>query len=78
MKAVDFCRAKGLKTVFFENSVPPDLAKDAGPGDRRPRPRPACRSQPDPRAAGQGRRLLRAHGGEPGPSPGRAGLPVRP
>jgi zinc transport system substrate-binding protein len=27
MKAVDFCRAKGLKTVFFENSVPPDLAK---------------------------------------------------
>ena len=27
MKAVDFCRAKGLKTVFFENSVPPDLSK---------------------------------------------------
>jgi zinc transport system substrate-binding protein len=27
MKAVDFCRAKGLKSVFFENSVPPDLSK---------------------------------------------------
>jgi zinc transport system substrate-binding protein len=27
MKAVDFCRAKGIKTVFFENSVPPDLSK---------------------------------------------------
>jgi zinc transport system substrate-binding protein len=26
MKAVDFCRAKGLRTVFAENSVPPDLA----------------------------------------------------
>ena len=78
MKAVDFCRAKGLKTVFFENSVPPDLAKalareiggrvlvlHAG-------------SQPDPRAAGEGRRLLRAHGGGPGPSQRGAGLPVRP
>jgi zinc transport system substrate-binding protein len=27
MKAVDFCREKGIKTVFFENSVPPDLSK---------------------------------------------------
>lgn len=27
MAAVDFCRARGLKTVFFENSVPPDLAR---------------------------------------------------
>lgn len=27
MKAVDFCRAKGLRTVFSENSVPPDLAR---------------------------------------------------
>jgi zinc transport system substrate-binding protein len=26
MKAVDFCRLKGIRTVFFENSVPPDLA----------------------------------------------------
>lgn len=26
IKAVDFCRRKGIKTVFFENSVPPDLA----------------------------------------------------
>jgi zinc transport system substrate-binding protein len=27
MAAVDFCRAKGIRTVFFENSVPADLAK---------------------------------------------------
>jgi zinc transport system substrate-binding protein len=27
MSAVEFCRARGLKTVFFENSVPPDLSK---------------------------------------------------
>jgi zinc transport system substrate-binding protein len=27
MAAVDFCRAKGIKTIFFENSVPPDLSK---------------------------------------------------
>ena len=27
MKAVDFCRSKGLRTVFAENSVPPDLAR---------------------------------------------------
>jgi len=27
MKAVDFCRAKGIKTIFFENSVPPDLSE---------------------------------------------------
>jgi zinc transport system substrate-binding protein len=27
MKAVEFCRARGLKTVFFENSVPPDLSR---------------------------------------------------
>jgi len=27
MKAVDFCREKGLRTIFFENSVPPDLAR---------------------------------------------------
>lgn len=27
MAAVDFCRKAGIKTIFFENSVPPDLAK---------------------------------------------------
>lgn len=27
MKAVDFCRRKGIKTIFFENSVPPDLSR---------------------------------------------------
>lgn len=27
MRAVDDCRAKGIRTVFFENSVPPDLAR---------------------------------------------------
>jgi zinc transport system substrate-binding protein len=27
MKAIDDCRAKGIRTVFFENSVPPDLAR---------------------------------------------------
>jgi zinc transport system substrate-binding protein len=27
MKAVDFCREKGIRTIFFENSVPPDLSK---------------------------------------------------
>ena len=27
MRAVDFCRAKGIRTVFSENSVPPDLAR---------------------------------------------------
>jgi zinc transport system substrate-binding protein len=27
MNAVEFCRAKGLKTVFFENSVPPNLSR---------------------------------------------------
>ncbi len=26
MKTVDFCRRNGIHTVFFENSVPPDLA----------------------------------------------------
>jgi zinc transport system substrate-binding protein len=26
MRAVDFCRRKGIRTIFFENSVPPDLA----------------------------------------------------
>ncbi len=27
MKTVDLCRSKGLRTVFAENSVPPDLAR---------------------------------------------------
>ena len=27
MKAVDLCRKKGIRTVFFENSVPPDLSR---------------------------------------------------
>ncbi len=27
MKAIDFCRRQGIKTIFFENSVPPDLSK---------------------------------------------------
>ena len=27
MAAVDFCQANGIRTVFFENSVPPDLAR---------------------------------------------------
>jgi zinc transport system substrate-binding protein len=27
MAAVDFCKANGIRTVFFENSVPPDLAR---------------------------------------------------
>jgi zinc transport system substrate-binding protein len=27
MNAVDLCRAKGIRTVFFENSVPPDLSR---------------------------------------------------
>lgn len=27
MKAVDFCRRKGIRTVFFENSVAPDLSR---------------------------------------------------
>jgi len=27
MKAIDFCREKGIKTVFFENSVPRDLSR---------------------------------------------------
>ncbi|MGE5740823.1 MAG: metal ABC transporter solute-binding protein, Zn/Mn family [Candidatus Aminicenantes bacterium RBG_16_66_30] len=27
MKAVEFCRRQGIRTVFFENSVPPDLSK---------------------------------------------------
>jgi len=27
MKAVDFCRQKGIRTVFFENSVSPDLSR---------------------------------------------------
>ena len=27
MKAVDFCRRKGIRTIFFENSVPPDLSR---------------------------------------------------
>jgi len=27
IKAVDLCRQKGIRTVFFENSVPPDLSK---------------------------------------------------
>jgi zinc transport system substrate-binding protein len=26
MKVVDFCRQRGIRTVFFENSVPPDLS----------------------------------------------------
>ncbi|MBN2264210.1 MAG: zinc ABC transporter substrate-binding protein [Candidatus Aminicenantes bacterium] len=26
MEAIDFCRAKGIRTVFAENAVPPDLA----------------------------------------------------
>jgi zinc transport system substrate-binding protein len=26
MKVVDFCRERGIRTVFFENSVPPDLS----------------------------------------------------
>ena len=27
MKVVDFCRKQGLRTVYFENSVPPDLSE---------------------------------------------------
>jgi zinc transport system substrate-binding protein len=27
MKAIDFCRRQGIRTIFFENSVPPDLSK---------------------------------------------------
>jgi len=27
MTAVDFCREKGIRTIFFENSVPSDLSK---------------------------------------------------
>ncbi len=27
MKAVDFCRSKGIKTIFFESSVPRDLSE---------------------------------------------------
>jgi zinc transport system substrate-binding protein len=27
MKAVEFCRQKGVRTIFFENSVPPDLSR---------------------------------------------------
>jgi len=27
MKAVDLCRKKGIRTVFLENSVPPDLSR---------------------------------------------------
>jgi zinc transport system substrate-binding protein len=27
MAAVDFCREAGIRTVFFENSVPPDLSR---------------------------------------------------
>jgi len=27
MKVVDFCRQRGIRTVFFENSVPPDLSE---------------------------------------------------
>ncbi len=27
MRAIDLCRARGIKTVFFENSVPRDLAR---------------------------------------------------
>lgn len=27
MKAVDYCRAKGIRTIYFENSVPPDLSQ---------------------------------------------------
>ncbi|MBE3111921.1 MAG: zinc ABC transporter substrate-binding protein [Acidobacteria bacterium] len=27
MKAVDFCRRKGVRTIFFENSVSPDLSR---------------------------------------------------
>jgi zinc transport system substrate-binding protein len=27
MRAVDFCRAKGIKTIFFESSVPRDLSE---------------------------------------------------
>lgn len=27
MDAVDYCRKNGIRTVFFENSVPPDLSK---------------------------------------------------
>lgn len=27
MKAVDFCKANGIRTIFTESSVPPDLAK---------------------------------------------------
>lgn len=27
MKAIDFCRARSIKTIFFENSVPPDLSQ---------------------------------------------------
>ena len=27
MKAVDFCRQKGVRTIFFENSVSPDLSR---------------------------------------------------
>jgi zinc transport system substrate-binding protein len=26
MKVVDFCRSRGIRTVYFENSVPPDLS----------------------------------------------------
>ncbi|MCK7480426.1 MAG: metal ABC transporter substrate-binding protein [Candidatus Moduliflexus flocculans] len=52
--------------------------EDAGPGDRRPGPRPRRRAQPDPRPAGRRPRLLRSDGGEPGPAPGRAGVPVSP
>jgi zinc transport system substrate-binding protein len=27
MKAVEFCRQKGVRTIFFENSVPPALSR---------------------------------------------------
>jgi zinc transport system substrate-binding protein len=27
MKVIDYCRAKGIRTIFFENSVPPDLSQ---------------------------------------------------
>lgn len=27
MRAIDFCRANGIKTIFFESSVPPDLSE---------------------------------------------------
>jgi len=27
MNAVEFCRRKGVRTIFFENSVPPDLSR---------------------------------------------------